>query len=976
MSKKLTSSSSTVNVSNPEVCEIWPDRSAGKASLFRDLVLAVSLLAASSLLTAMPAAHGQGAHALEVNGSSLTIDDDEDILRLSSYTYEFWMKDLEGPTGSWRNVFCKGPGDTAAGRGPLSALRPDDPGLHFSHSTGSGQETADTFEGIPVNEWVHIALVLTALDGEQIIYQNGVEMVADNVSSLTDTTQSAVLRIGLGANVVLDDFRVWNYARTQEEIQADMGREVTGVEEGLVGYWRFNEGEGTTAYDTSPYENHGIITAPVWTTEGAPIEPGKPPVVASGPSPANGEIYSDTWANLSWRPGNFAVSHDVYMGDNFDDVNDGAAHTFLGNQSSALLFLGFTGYPFPDGLIPGTTYYWRVDEVNEAEPNSPWKGDIWSFWIPSKKAYEPAPSDGAMYIPEDVELSWTTGFGAKLHTVYFGDDFDAVDNATGGAAQTAANFNPGPLEPERTYYWRVDESDPPNVHKGNVWSFTTLPGIPITDPNLVGWWMFEEGSGTVAVDSSGYDNYGTLQGGAQWAIGFDGGGLNLDGIDDFVEVPHDEILTVDNEVTVMAWIHTSRHGGPGAEGYQGIMAKGNPPRSYSLYTQSAGTLHFSTTSAGAYVGSSSDSQVPLNEWVHVAALVAGGEHLYYINGEPAGTGGGGIELPGTADTATVVIGRTHEGATRSLLGLIDDARIYNRALTQDEIKEVMRGDTTLAWGPSPAHGSTPDIGTATPLSWSGGEKAAQHDVYFGIDKDTVSSADGADTTGLYRGSQSTTTYNPPEGVEWGGGPYYWRVDESNTDGTISKGKIWSFTVTDYLLVEDFEDYNDYPPDEIWSTWVDGFGTTDNGSTAGYPNPDFAAGEHYVETSIIHGGAQSMPLFYDNNLKISEVTRTLTPADNWTEQDVGVLSLWIRGDSANAAERLYVALNGVAVYHGDPAIAQATDWIEWPIPLSAFADKGVVLTTINTISIGLGDKSNITAGGSGGIYVDDMRLYRP
>ena len=240
MSERFTYRCSTVNVLNSgeQTCSI---RSAGKASLLRGFVLAVSLLAASSLLTAMPAAYGEDPYALEVNGTSLTIDDDEDVLRLSSYTYEFWIKDLQGPTGSWRNVFCKGPGDVNAGRGPLLALRPDDPGVHFSHSTGSGQETVDTFEGIPTNEWTHIALVLTALDGEQIIYQDGVEAARDNVSSLTDTTQSAVLRMGLGANVVLDDFRVWNYARTQEEIQAGISQEVTGVEAGLVGYWRLGQ---------------------------------------------------------------------------------------------------------------------------------------------------------------------------------------------------------------------------------------------------------------------------------------------------------------------------------------------------------------------------------------------------------------------------------------------------------------------------------------------------------------------------------------------------------------------------------------------------------------------------------------------------------------------------------------------------------------------------------------------------------------
>ncbi|KPK37665.1 MAG: hypothetical protein AMJ65_14095, partial [Phycisphaerae bacterium SG8_4] len=229
--------------------------------------------------------------------------------------------------------------------------------------------------------------------------------------------------------------------------------------------------------------------------------------------------------------------------------------------------------------------------------------------------------------------------------------------------------------------------------------------------------------------------------------------------------------------------------------------------------------------------------------------------------------------------------------------------------------------------------------------------------------------------GIYRGRQSTTRYNPPEGVEWGGGPYYWRIDESNTDGTIGKGKLWTFTVTDYLLVDDFEDYNNYPPDEIWNTWIDGFGDPTNGALVGYGDDVVQAGGDYTETTIVNSGAQSMPLFFDNNLVTSEATRTLTPADNWTREGVAELSLWIRGESANSAEPVYVALNGVAILHDDPAIAQATSWTEWRIPLSAFADGGVNLTAINTVSVGLGDKNNITAGGSGVLYVDDIRLVR-
>jgi hypothetical protein len=89
---------------------------------------------------------------------------------------------------------------------------------------------------------------------------------------------------------------------------------------------------------------------------------------AWGPTPADGALYPDTWVNVSWKPGPKAVSHDVYLGDNFDDVNAGAEGTFVGNQAGTFIVVGFPGFPFPDGLVPGTTYYWRIDEVNDTEP--------------------------------------------------------------------------------------------------------------------------------------------------------------------------------------------------------------------------------------------------------------------------------------------------------------------------------------------------------------------------------------------------------------------------------------------------------------------------------------------------------------------------------------------------------------------------------------------------------------------------------
>jgi len=90
-----------------------------------------------------------------------------------------------------------------------------------------------------------------------------------------------------------------------------------------------------------------------------------------------------------------------------------------------------------------------------------------------------------------------------------------------------------------------------------------------------------------------------------------------------------------------------------------------------------------------------------------------------------------------------------------------------------------------------------------------------------------------------------------------------------------------------------------------------------------------------------------------------------------------LTIWFIGDAANAAETLYVALNGNAIITNDnPNAAQADTWTEWNIDLQAFADLGVNLTNVNTISLGLGNKNNPLAGGSGMMYFDDIRLYPP
>jgi len=104
------------------------------------------------------------------------------------------------------------------------------------------------------------------------------------------------------------------------------------------------------------------------------------------------------------------------------------------------------------------------------------------------------------------------------------------------------------------------------------------------------------------------------------------------------------------------------------------------------------------------------------------------------------------------------------------------------------------------------------------------------------------------------------------------------------------------------------------------------------------------------------------------------TLTLVYPRNWTDEGVTKLSLWHRGASANAADRMFVALNDTAVvYHDDAGATQITGWNQWVVELQAFG--GVNLANVNTITIGIGTKGSPATGGAGTMYFDDVRLIR-
>jgi hypothetical protein len=386
--------------------------------------------------------------------------------------------------------------------------------------------------------------------------------------------------------------------------------------------------------------------------------------------------------------------------------------------------------------------------------------------------------------------------------------------------------------------------------------------------------------------------------GANWVDAYDGGGVEFDQQDDYVDTGFTTDLSV---WTISTWVISPdepsdrTQTGPihRESNFQIDWDHSNPVFRGAVAINAGGAWH-----------AASFGLLQADTWYHLAATYDGDELIAYKNGilvnsNPAPSG------DPEPEPASLKLGR-HATAGQYFGGIVDDARVYSRVLTLEEIQQTMRGDPYVAWNANPSNGATPFIHDALPLTWSAGDNASQHDVYFGTDRDAVNDADTS-TADIYRGRQAQSSYSPPEGVEWGGGPYYWRIDQVNTDATITKGRIWRFAVADNIPIDDFEAYN-AGENQIWFTWHDGLGAGAPG-TPGYiagNGTGSAVGDEttasYTEESIVHGGRQSMPLSYDNNKqgysKYSETEMTLTAPRDWTQEGVSELSLWFQGRTAS------------------------------------------------------------------------------
>ncbi|MHC4676155.1 MAG: LamG domain-containing protein, partial [Planctomycetota bacterium] len=573
-----------------------------------------------------------------------------------------------------------------------------------------------------------------------------------------------------------------------------------------TGYMTAYGGSGEVVYDydqTNPGKT--TISTIAWPVAEEP----NPAYWARGACP--------TALQLSWKTGPETQDpngHDVYFSTDYDAVKNANRDS---DPYGVLVFEGYDSNTYPESgglaLDFGTTYYWRIDEVNDNNTASPWKGNVWRFTTEDGNASDPDPPDGRRGVnPADVVLRWTPSCIATVNqVVYFSTDFDDVNIMNPTAIEdtvsaTDNNCPVGALEKYTSYYWRIKTDTGGN---GEVWSFRTGYG------GLLLEMLFDGGTPgndilSPLTDTSGnnlqftkYTNGGSLKyaeprfapvGGTSADFDPNVGLYRLDPCD----ANGWDYLRLDGyQYTIQLWVKPE------------VLPDGGRPRVVHK-SQSSWAIEIDNGDRQVVFRHANntlgmpDDFMRAGEWHHLTAIydaTASAEELrIYVDGilfdntEDAGS-------PNPADnTERVTIGYRQLDDVNVgdfFDGLIDELKIWDM---------VVLPVLECSIDPSPSVGAD-RLDPNLVLSWTPGPFAGQHDVYLGSDPNNI----------VHVGTVDGNTYPADSNLllEFGK-TYYWRVDDVN-GGDTYEGVVWRFSTTSPIedpnmwLWYKFDDTSDNEP---------------------------------------------------------------------------------------------------------------------------------------------------------------------
>ncbi|MFQ6035785.1 MAG: discoidin domain-containing protein, partial [Sedimentisphaerales bacterium] len=386
------------------------------------------------------------------------------------------------------------------------------------------------------------------------------------------------------------------------------------------------------------------------------------------------------------------------------------------------------------------------------------------------KAKSPVPANDAIDIPRDVTLAWAPGKFANTHDVYFGTVFDDVNDASrtnpldvlASQDQSATTYDPaGLLEFGQTYYWRVDEvNGPPDftVYPGDVWQFTAEPlAYPIAGTSITATASSQFNENTKpenTINGSGLDA-DDLHSTEETAIWLSGVGAPQPS---WIQYEFDRVYKLHQ-----MWV-------------------------WNFNQVIESTIGFGVKDATIEYSSDGVTWATLGT-THEFARAPG--------------------LPGYAHNTTIDFG----GVTAQYVKITANSN-WGGIIPQYGLSEIRFFYIPIfAREPDPASGATDMAVDNVTLSWRAGREAASHDVYLSTNEQAV--IDETISPVSVPADRSYTSHDTGE-LELGQ-TYYWKINEVNEAETPTtwQGDVWDFGTLAYLVVDDFEDYNDFEPDRIF-----------------------------------------------------------------------------------------------------------------------------------------------------------------
>jgi len=477
--------------------------------------------------------------------------------------------------------------------------------VHFYGLTSPGYH--DSNQIVPLNQWSHIATTYDSATGKIRIYING---SLDREITTSGAINPSTYVMGIGSewngrsrffNGLIDEVRIYNRALSPEEIRFHYSRG------GPVGYWKFDEGSGNIAYDSSGNGNHGtLVNGPTWTSGkfGSALSFDGVDDYVEIPTTAGGSLDPDVLSVMAW----------IYVSGETTSVQ----RIF---QRTSCTYGLFTS---SDGL----TIYFYVDTGNAG---GAWKSV--SYTVPSiRKWYHVV----GTYDGTSMKLFINGELKAQTSQSY------AVNNggATAyiGSADPTQQFFNGTIDEVRIYNYALTPDEIRLLYNagyaarfGPQTDCNKDPGSCM-DYGLVGYWSFDEGAGNIAYDASGNGNHGTLINGPKWTQGKIGGALQFDGVNDYVRLPTSTLGNW-NQLTYEVWVKAPPYTGSSWPGFIGSYTTNSSLNINLGIWQNTGHLHLEIdTDVGNY-SMKGQLSIPWNTWFHAVLVYDGSTLTEYLNGQ-------------------------------------------------------------------------------------------------------------------------------------------------------------------------------------------------------------------------------------------------------------------------------------------------------------------------------------------------------